>query len=292
MEELRKRIESIKLDVFINCILVQNNVRPAFLIQPADYREATSTGPKTSAILTGIRRYFPELILSDIRGETLVSKRAYTNADIKTDTDMGTIIGYPCAKDYPYIREHNNTITTTTIDIVVHLLPGEQTDRIQLFAYVCLDDSQYAAAKKLAAACERVLKKDPVVGPIIGYVEAVKSVNNPVSLLIEKLVRGTKNFNEEETYDIENYIANLGFDNIDSFAFDYTNPVHRGMIIALLSLYKNNPLSPFFPLQHQKNGAESDRINAMLESELIQIFADTVTKGGKAAKRKTLRKRR
>lgn len=290
MEEVRKRIESIALDVLLNCILVRNDVRPAFLIQPADYSEATSAGPKTSSMLAGIRRYFPELILSDIRGETLVSKKAYSNAHIKTDTDMGAIIGYPCAKDYPYILEHNNSIATTTIDIVAHLLPGGDSDSVQVLAYVCLDDSQYAAAKQFAASCERVLKSDPVVGPIIWGVKAIKRVNNPVSLLIEKLVHGTKDFSKEETYDIENYIANLGFDNIESFNFDYGNPVHRGMIIALLSLYKNNPLSPFYPLQHQKRGAESDRINAMLESELIRIFTATVSKGGN--KRKTMRKRR
>jgi hypothetical protein len=284
MEEVRKRIE---LDVLLNCILVRNDVRPAFLIQPADYREASSTGPKTSSILAGIRRYFPELILSDIRGQTLVSKKAYTSADIKTDTDMGEIIGYPCAKDYPYILEHNNSIATITIDSVVHLLTGG--DSVQVFAYVCLDDSHYAAAKQFAASCDRVLKSDPVVGPIIRGVEAIKRVNNPVSLLIEKLVHRAKDFSKEETYDIEDYIANLGFDNIKSFNFDYGNPVHRGIIIALLSLYKNNPLSPFYPLQRQKLGAESDRINAIFESELIRIFNATISKGGH--KRKTMRKR-
>ena len=135
----------------------------------------------------------------------------------------------------------------------------------------------------------RVLKSDPVVGPIIRGVEAIKRVNNPVSLLIEKLVHGAKDFSKEETYDIEDSIANLGFDNIKSFNFDYRNPVHRGIIIALLSLYKNNPLSPFYPLQRQKLGAESDRINAMFESELIRIFNSTISKGGN--KRKTMRKR-
>lgn len=287
MEDLRKRIESIGLESTINCILVQNTVRPAFLIQPADYNEATSSDPKTAAMLMGIRQYFPDLILSDIRGETLVSKRAFVESDIKTDTDMGRIIGYPCAKDFPYILEHQNTIETTTIDIIAHLLAGGNTDSLQLLAYVCLDDSQYAGATKFAADCERVLKRDPIVGSIISHVEAVKRVNVPVSLLIEKFVQGVKKFSTDENYAITNYIANLGFDNIDKFRMDYANPVHRGMIIALLTLYKNNPLSAFYPLQHHDEAGESDRINSMFESELIHIFS--AVKGG--ARRNTLKKR-
>lgn len=288
METLGKNIESIGLELMINCILVQNDVRPAFLIQPADYSEATSSDPKTSAMIAGIRRYFPNLILSEISGETLVSKRAYVEADIKTDVDMGTIIGYPCAKDYPYIREHQNTIKTTTIDIIAHLLPGGNTDRLQILAYVCLNDSQYTAAKKFAADCERVLKSSPIVGAIISSVEAELKVNVPVSLLIEKFVHGVKKFNDDEHYAITNYIANLGFDNIHKFRMDYSNPVHRGIIIALLTLYKNNPLSAFYPLQDHVEGDESNRINSIFELELINIFS--AVKGG--ARRKTMKNRR
>lgn len=288
METLGKNIESIGLELMINCILVQHDVRPAFLIQPADYSEATSSDPKTSAMIAGIRRYFPNLILSEISGETLVSKRAYVEADIKTDVDMGTIIGYPCAKDYPYIREHQNTIKTTTIDIIAHLLPGGNTDSLQILAYACLNDSQYTAAKKFAADCERVLKSSPIVGAIISSVEAELRVNVPVSLLIEKFVQGVKKFNDDEHYAITNYIANLGFDNIHKFRMDYSNPVHRGIIIALLTLYKNNPLSAFYPLQDHAEGDESNRINSIFELELINIFS--AVRGG--ARRKTMKNRR
>jgi len=285
MEVLRERIESIGLELMINCILVINDVRPAFLIQPADYNEATSSDPKTSVMIAGIRKYFPELVLSNIRGETLVSKRAFVEADIKTDSDMGTIIGYPCAEDFPYILEHRDIIETTTIDIIAHLLPGGNTDNLQLLAYVCLDDSYFAGAKKFAAECERVLKNDPIVGSVINHVEAIIRVNVPVSLLIEKFVQGTKKFTTDENYAITNYIANLGFDNIDKFRIDYENPVHRGMLIALLTLYKNNPLSAFYPLQHHDEGDESDKINGMFESELISAFSQTGKRGG--TKRKT-----
>ena len=68
---------------------------------------------------------------------------------------------------------------------------------------------------------------------------------------------------------------------------DYANPVHRGMIIALLILYKNNPLSAFYPLQYHDEVDESDRINSMFESELIHTFS--VVKGG--ARRNTMKKR-
>ena len=59
-------MSEIGLEEYINCVLVNTDVRPAFLIQPADYREATSNDPKTRAIVSAIRRTFPDLIVSSV----------------------------------------------------------------------------------------------------------------------------------------------------------------------------------------------------------------------------------
>ena len=48
---LKYLINKIGTNELINAILVENNVRPAMLIQPADYTEATGKDKKTKSIL-------------------------------------------------------------------------------------------------------------------------------------------------------------------------------------------------------------------------------------------------
>ena len=52
--------KDLDIDIILNCILVNENVRPAMLVQPADYKEATHNDPKTKSIIEGIEKYFPE----------------------------------------------------------------------------------------------------------------------------------------------------------------------------------------------------------------------------------------
>ena len=53
--------KDMKIDVLMNCILVENDVRPAFLIQTIDYGEFKTSDPETASILASIRKWFPKL---------------------------------------------------------------------------------------------------------------------------------------------------------------------------------------------------------------------------------------
>ena len=52
---------------FLNCILVDKDVRSAMLIQPQDYGEATGKDPKTNKILNATQHNFPRLKQSHSR---------------------------------------------------------------------------------------------------------------------------------------------------------------------------------------------------------------------------------
>jgi hypothetical protein len=288
MERLRSLVDSIGLDELFNCILVRAGVRPAFLIQPADYNEASSSDPVTAGKVSAIRAEFPELVLSNIRGETLVSKQAYSPRNIRSNADMGTIIGYPCAAEYEHVLVVSESQRTIGIDIIAHLAAGGNSDSVQLLAYVCLDDRHFAGAQAFAAAAERVLKSDPIVGAVVLDVTASIDVRVPVTVLIEKLVAGGDGLSGDEKWEIQNKIWNLGFESVSELNPDYSNPVHRGMVIALLLLYKNNPVSPFYPLQLRAEVAAVDKETELLGTGLIKAFADTA--GRRGGKRRTRRR--
>ena len=59
------QIKELGLGMVLNCILVQKGIRPAMLVQPADYKEATGNDMKTRTILRGIKKYYPELVQSE-----------------------------------------------------------------------------------------------------------------------------------------------------------------------------------------------------------------------------------
>ena len=286
MNRLRLIVNSIGLEEFMNCTLVQEGVRNAMLIQPADYSEATSIDKITKGKLIAIKKEFPALIQSDINGETLISKIRYDAVNIKKNSDMGVILGYPCAPTFNTIHEKKGV--TYSVSINVHLKAGYNKESVQILAYVCPDESSFADSLVFAERCESVLKKNPVVGKIISNVEAKLSKHMPISYLVEKLATNSR-ITEDENTEIKNHIWNLGFpeSEVSEYEYKYDNPVHRGILIGLLTLCENNPIEPFFPLQHRKESAEVDAINGRWEQELIRVFKQTEkTNGGK---RKTRR---
>jgi len=286
MQRLQSLVLGIGLEELINCTLVQEGVRNAMLIQPADYNEATSSDKTTKAKLMAIRRAFPDLILNDIGGETLISRKVYTRENIKRNSDMGAILGYPCAAAFDNLNSHKEV--TYMISINVNLKPGYNRKYVQILAYVCKDDSSFAGSKLFAERCETVLKKSPVLSPVIVGVEAILRKHMPVAYLINKLALNEK-LSPEEGAEIKNHIWNLGLpeSQVAGYDYKYDNPLHRGILIGLLTICDNNPMEPFFPLQHRKESKEIDLINGKWEKELIRVFK--LTEKASGGKRRTVR---
>ena len=89
-------------------------------------------------------------------------------------------------------------------------------------------------------------------------------------------------------HEIINYIWNIGLENAVTYNLNFKNPVHRGILIGLLSIYDNNPLEPFYPLQYRPEGKKVNLISAKWDLALQGIFA-TPTFGG--SRRKTRKHR-
>jgi hypothetical protein len=287
MENIRRINLTIGLDVYMNCLLVRAGLRNAMLIQPADYKEVISTEPITTAKLKALKKTFPELIQSDIGGETIISKKPYTETDIKRPSDMGKILGFPCATDYKYTLDHPDE-PKTSIDIQVNLKPGGNDDSVQIVAYVCRDDKSYNDARYFAEKAEKILKADPVIGKIVKDVTATKNTIMSPKYLINELLTN-KVLNEQDQEQMINYVSNLGLESANMYKYNFKNPIHRGILIGLLSNYDNNPIEPFYPLQYRAEGKKVEEITEKWDKALQGIFAIPTNGGGR---RKNMRKTR
>ena len=58
-------IDDVGIEIALDAVLVDENVRPAMLVQPANSGERTHNDPITKNILKHIKRHFPHFIFSD-----------------------------------------------------------------------------------------------------------------------------------------------------------------------------------------------------------------------------------
>jgi hypothetical protein len=243
-------VSEIGLDEYMNCVLVQSDVRPAFLIQPVDYREINNSYPKTKRKLDAIKLTFPDLIISIIKGEALISKRAYTEEDFKKNQDMGEALGYPCADEYEYTLMHKNE-PDVAIYVTATMTDGTS---LQLLANACKDDSKVAQFEALAVAAERVLKADPLLTGKLASVVVKKNVTIPVKYILQKLIRNEA-LNEDEEFNLRNQIWNMGWEDgnaMSDYKYEFNNPVHRGILMTLMTYVKEDPMEPFYPLHNRQ----------------------------------------
>ena len=116
----------------------------------------------------------------------------------------------------------------------------------------------------------------------------------PIKYLINKLTR-REDLSTFEKDEIINHIWNLGFpgemgDQIQAINYQFENPIHKGMLISLLSLCDNNQMEPFWPLQYRKEQARVNKISIEWARELIRLFRETALVSG-SGRKKTRRNR-
>ena len=121
---------------------------------------------------------------------------------------------------------------------------------------------------KFKAYC--VLQNDELFGSMVREVRVEVSKNIPIKSLISNILSG--NVDEYDKSEINNYIWNLGFEKIGDYNFDYSNQIHVGILLTLLTYCDNNPLSPFFPLQRFPEDVKVNELTIKWETELLKIL--------------------
>ena len=274
-------IEQIGIENVLNSILVNENVRPAMLVQPANYNEATGKDPKTKSIIEAIKKHFPKLLFSEdyktYQG-VIISRTNYNGQEISLER-MGEILGYPCSKDFDNINPAD-----ISYSINVYVKQKNSNNTAELFSNVCKDKTNIENFKSFANKAKLAFDKkeynDILNGVEIDKVDVEIDKIIPTQAIINKLIYNKK-LEQDELDKIQNILFNFGFSiELQVYFlenFQYTNPIHKGILLALLVREINDILTPFAPLQqyYPRQNKEVDKIIETWEKDLIDVLNRT-----------------
>jgi len=259
-------MDEIGIQEYMGAVLVNNNVRNAMMIQSVDYGEKNENGPITHNKLENLLKHFPDLKQSVVYQGVILSKTEYTNDEV-TSANIGEILGYPCQGELDWIISHpdDECFAMSLIAIL------NSDERVHILDNRCKDMANLPKMNELKFKAYCVLQNDKIFGSIVREVRVEVSKSIPVKTLVTKILAG--NVDEYDKLEINNYIWNLGFNIIGDYKFDYSNQIHIGIILTLLTYYDNNPLSPFFPLQRFPE--QDDKVAELTikwETELLKLL--------------------
>jgi hypothetical protein len=268
---------------------VNEGVRPAMLIQPADYSERTGKDKKTSSFVSKIKKLFPALQSSDtydIYQGTIISKKSYDGKVISLGK-MGEILGYPCYADFETLNRDEPLYN-------VKLVVSFGAEEIELFNNICKDKKTATSGTSGTNAVNKALSTKAFEALTKGKYKAIldelkiKKIDKvfvdietiiPTQHIINKLISKKKIVSEELDV-IRSVFYNMGFtERLSAYEFQFDNPIHIGILLDVLVKEKYDLLSPFYPLQdYPKQSGEIDRITTKLENAMIDILDKTKTK--------------
>jgi hypothetical protein len=261
----------------LNLVLVNENVRPAFLFQPIDFGESSPDGEKSKKILNYAKTFFPNLTHFETYQGVLIYKdkeKTLFNGNILLDDnilseEMGRILGYPCYKESPV---DSSIETVYAVDVNVKI---KDNNIIQLFGNNCKDYSPYQTQyEDFAKEAKNTFAKFPYLNVVDVFIEVTKypSLNS----IIDKLIRFDTIDADDKTM-IGNTFYNACFPNLDSIHFEEDNPIHRGILVGILLKEKHCLLEPFFPLKPDSvEYKEVSNISKRLEDDIIDVLNKSI----------------
>ena len=268
----------------LNLVLVNENVRPAFLFQPIDFGESSPDGEKSKKILNYAKTFFPNLTHFDTyqgvliyKDKALLDDNILFNEKISSE-EMGRILGYPCYKESPV---DSSIETVYAVDVNVNI---KNNNIIQLFGNNCKDYSPYQIQyEDFAKEAKNAFAKFPYLNVVDVFIEVTKypSLNS----IIDKLIRFDTIDADDKTM-IGNTFYNACFPNLDSIHFEEDNPIHRGILVGILLKEKHCLLEPFFPLKPDSvEYKEVSNISKRLEDDIIDVLNKSIILNKKILKK-------
>jgi len=273
-------IKNIEINNILNAILVNENIRPAMLVQPIDYNEIKGTDKKTLKIVNGIKKIFPNLYLTDkyqnYQGTIISKKKLSLDNQIISLEKMGEILGYPCYKNFENFNRDSNLFA---LELIVSY---NNNIEILLFANVCENNETLNKFKFNLIAQKafdiftndkyKHILKDIHINKVYVKIENIITTQS----VIDKLITNKK-ITEEEKEKIIDILYNSGFsDNLSEYDFQYNNKIHKGILLDILLKEKYNTLSVFYPIQlYPLQEKAIEGITIQLENALIEILNKT-----------------
>jgi hypothetical protein len=224
---------------YITLFLVNNNIRPAclFILNEVD---------DIFKLKENIIKYFPKLnIFYDIDLDSIfVSLNNIDISKIKTDDDIGLILGYP-TDGIKFSEIDRNQITYSS-----HIkIKFKNQEEISIFD-VITQTSILNQIKDLMYYFENCLR-DCILFNDIDEIYSEEEIIYPVDHLYKKLINNEK-LNGQEYYCIHNNISNIFTDELANYKFDFTNPHHKSIVISLLLQCKYDVCEQFYGVTYNK----------------------------------------
>ena len=263
---------------YINCFLVDKEIRDGFLFQTIDYNEYSPEEPKSKEFLLLVKKYFEKLNHLSFNQGVLLSRKVFDKTTI--ETDLGKILGFPCeCPVYP------SKVIRYGYDIIVVLkssIPEFPDVNVNIISFMSLDVS-HSQTELLTQNIKNILLNDDTF-ELRSRVIDVKLEITPIfpeSHFINALLQPDYKFTEHELYELTNIWYNqMGETQLNEFKLllddkkQITNLVNRGIIIGILLVSENNPTRVFYPIQNNgvKKMNEYDKIHDELETRMMEIL--------------------
>lgn len=239
------------VEILIQCYMVVNKIRNAYLFQPIDLPDldVKQRKRKQDLVLRYIQKNFSQLHKLEIEQGILFSLKRLSPNNVDSNQKLGNVLGFLCSHEYDTLNREK-TVYGYHIRADVH-----NYGIINLVSFVCQGKDYEQEFEKFCSHLSSSLVdntnlpifkgKRIVITNITCEVEERRSV----SYYIDTLVHG-KRLHEQDLNEIENYIWNIGLDPKIMHHFQEKNKVHRGIIISLLCYHKYDPLEPLYPIQN------------------------------------------
>ena len=248
------------------------------LIEPANYNEKNESSEKTKKLLKNIKKEFPTLIQTPDKesGRIFISLIELSQTDFNTDEKVGNLLGFPCAKEFNIIDRSKRTYSYNILVIF------KDTSVINLITDLCQNKS-FEEHKPLLKSIKDALKHDDRIWDLIKDIIIKEDEIIPVNDLIPRIMKG--HLTDEEGWALKNVLYNLGFESLMDYNFQYTNPIHKGILLSLIIYSENNVLTPFYPLQLTDHLDEINLIRSKWEDNLIKMLDTSRVKNKNTTRR-------
>lgn len=265
-------IDTIGINIFLNLILVNEYIKPAFLIPTSNCCDSI-----TQNLLSEITQAFPFLKQSinyKVYNGVIISHNDYThyNGPSISSHNIGSLLGYPFYENFNNISNNyntytininvklkNKTIETLFTNVCIHITE-EIIESFNIFTESAMDIFNNQKYITLLGEC----------AVIDVYTEIIQKF--AFDIIIEKVINNI-NLEKYDLDTIHSILINLNFSENFQICFNsyfqYTNKIHKGILIGIL-------LNSKYSLLNQLKNTQSytEKYNKW-ESKLIKIIKKT-----------------
>ena len=245
-------IQDIGLKEYIQCVIVLNKLREAYLFQTVEFGEFDDQCAVSREKLSAMKYYFPTLTYTKCDIGTLISLEQYPIDYIHEN--IWKLLNFPC--DLKKEKQYQQYICD--IKVSCH-----DKSNFHLINFICYENDHIVQGLTFSQKLNEILTHDFILVKFIKTI-TFHSETHFCEMYYVNLLSSGNPLNEFDKLAICNFLYNiLCYTEELEFCmknyFQYNNPIHRGILISLLVYSNNPPISPFYPLQNSKHHKEIEK---------------------------------